>query len=254
MSNPRRKIPSTEKELLFAQVKGICPLCGKILLYKKKNWYGKYQIAHIYPLNPDLIESELLENEERLSNDSNSLDNLLPLCSDCHEEFDKPRTVEEYRQLYDIKKKLIEEEKIKGLYFKYTISEEILLIINSLSNQTENIPDKLEYTALRIDDKLRKDFSPILKKHIVNDVTDYYAYMKNIFKEIEKNNPGQFDLIANHIKSFYLDVKLKTDDQELIYNKMAEWIRTKAPSSSIDACKVIIAFFIQNCEVFEYVP
>jgi hypothetical protein len=87
----------------------------------------------------------------------------------------------------------------------------------------------------------------------MNDVIDYFSYIKNTLKDIDKNNPGRSDLMAIQIKAFYLATKPESDNQELIYNKMAEWLYTKTEQRSLDACKVIIAFFIQNCEVFEYV-
>jgi 5-methylcytosine-specific restriction endonuclease McrA len=254
LGKKREKTTPIEQSSLFVQVDALCPLCGKSLFYTKDNVLRKNcEIAHIYPLNPTLYESALLENEPRLSQNSNALDNLIPLCRDCHHSFDHPRTVEEYRRLYAIKRNLIEKEKIKKLYYNYTIGDEIISIINILSNQTDISTAKLEYDALRIDKKLRNNFSQILKKHITNDVVDYYQFIKNILAEVDKQTPGKFNLIAANIKSFYLSIKLETTDQEMIFNKMAEWLHGKTEQGSIDSCKAVIAFFIQNCEVFEYV-
>ncbi|WP_373557726.1 HNH endonuclease [Pseudomonas sp. URIL14HWK12:I7] len=64
---------------------------------KSKTSNKQYEIAHIYPLNPTPPEALLLANEFRLSADVDHLDNLIALCLLCHNEFDNPRTVKEYR-------------------------------------------------------------------------------------------------------------------------------------------------------------
>lgn len=254
MANSRKPITAVESELLFGQVGGICPICSTSLTYKKNGKpQKKYQIAHIYPLNPSTVESSLLSSEERLSEDVNSLDNLIPLCPNCHTRFDKPRTVDEYRTLFAVKNRYIQEQSIKTLYGNYTIEDEIREIIKSLTTQNlgENV-GQLEYTALHVDEKLTSGFDQILRKHIKDDVTQYYNYIKTQFYHVEKITPGKFDLIAGQIKTFYLNAKIESDDQVVVFNQIAEWLQARVGNCSLDACKVIVAFFVQNCEVFEH--
>lgn len=255
MSNDRRNFTNIERELLFAQVDGICPICATSLTYTKDTKVQKkYEIAHIYPLNPTKEEISLLKDEERLTDDVNSLDNLILLCTNCHTQFDKPRTIDEYRNLVAIKKHFINEQKLKKIYGDYKIEEEISNIINLLSSQELNEEiSELEYSAIKIDDKLNDEFDKILKKQIKNNVSQYYNYIKMEFLHIEKVTPGKFDLIAGQIKSFYLNAKLECDNQVSIFNKVAEWLQIRIGNCSLEACKVVVSFFIQNCEVFEYV-
>lgn len=255
MKLKHRSFLPTELEFLFGQVGGICPVCSAPLTYNKdRKLFKQYQIAHIYPLNPTPIEISLLENEEVLVDDVDSLDNLILLCPNCHTKFDKPRTVEEYRDLVAIKKRLIHSQKIRGLYSSYTIEDDIRSIIGILTTQgldIESIP--LEYSVIRVDDKLTSDFDQILRRHIKDDIINYYTYIKSQFRHIEEVTPGKFDLIAGQIKAFYLNAKMNSDDQVIIFNQISEWIQTRVGNCNLDACKVIVAFFIQNCEVFEYV-
>lgn len=257
MNNKRNQPGVNAQYLLFAQVNGICPLCAEPLLYSKagSTQYRKnYELAHIYPLNPSNEEEELLQNEPRLSQDVNDLDNFIPICLKCHNRFDNPRSVSEYRQLFTLKKKLIAEEQSKNMFSQYSITEEIQSIILALTqSDLDDSTEKLDFTALRIDQKLEKEFNPIIKRHIVSDVTDFYPLIRRLFTDIERNTPGKFDLIATNIHAFYLQLKVNTNTQETIYNEMAKWMQSKTPNASLDACKVVIAFFIQNCEVFENV-
>ena len=114
MEDNRRIFSDNEKMLLFNEVNGRCPICGGKLTHKKENKIIKtFEVAHIYPANPRPDEVELLKDEERLSNDVNSLDNVLAVCRICHKKFDTPRTVEEYRSWVRLKKTLIQQAKLK---------------------------------------------------------------------------------------------------------------------------------------------
>lgn len=250
MSNPRKKYSEAEERVLFNQVDGLCPLCSQKLHYKKQNkTHKKYEIAHIYPLNPTTTEVSLLNGEKRLAADVNDLDNVIPLCLDCHEQFDKPRTVEEYRQLYSIKERLIELEKLQNLYHSCDIEDELIDIINCLTSDLGEDISPLDYGVLKIDEKLKSEAHPLFKRRIRDDVSDYYVIIQQAFGALDKAS-SKFEIIAGQVRTFYLKAKSQTNDQEIIFNNMAEWLHIKTKCGSLESCKVIISFFVQNCEVF----
>jgi len=124
MSNPRKKYSNAQNVALLSQVSRVCPLCAEPLFYRKGGKsYKNYEIAHIYPLNPTPSEKILLEHEERLSNDVNDENNVIPLCEICHGRFDKPRTVEEYRMLFAVKKDLIDRSGQEAIWKRYAIED-----------------------------------------------------------------------------------------------------------------------------------
>ena len=78
MGDNRRIFSDNEKMVLFNEVDGRCPICGKPLTNTKNGQIIKmFEVAHIYPANPRPEEVELLKDEERLSKDVNSLDNVI---------------------------------------------------------------------------------------------------------------------------------------------------------------------------------
>lgn len=256
MGKERKDYTDNEKLVLTNQVNGICPLCLKELIYKKKQRiYSMYEVAHIYPCHPTEKEIELLKNEERLGNDPDDINNVIPLCFECHSKFDKPRTIEEYRYLLDLKKKAIKNQKIMAFFAKSDLTDEIAEIIDELQKGSwDKSPIPLNYNVLKIEQKLDFEFNWILKNQISNNILDYYLLIQQLFSNIDKNNPGTFDLISGQIKVFYLLLKREILDQETIFEKMSEWIFLKSQNKgSIYACKIIISYFIQNCEVFENV-
>lgn len=253
MNSKRKKWSEAEKLILYNQVGGICPMCQKPLYNMKEGKYYKaFQIAHIYPLNPSEEEQRMLFDEEKLfEKDCNELSNLIALCNNCHSYIDNPTTVEEYKKLVNLKKQLIKNQKISDLYSFYTIEEDILKVINCMVNGLNEIPEKIDYNQIKIDDKIQRE-NKILNYKIKEDVSYYYLFIRKCFVEIDKTDMT-FEIIAGQIKSFYKKISSITTDQNKIYDSIANWIFNKYKSGSIEAYKIIVSFFVQNCEVFENV-
>ncbi|EMI3505919.1 TPA: HNH endonuclease [Bacillus cereus] len=252
MSNARRNPTDNEAILLVNEVDNLCPLCSLTLMYEKKGQKKKrYEAAHIYPLNPTKEESETLKNEERLHEDVNHLNNFIALCRSCHKQFDHPRTVEEYRKLFSLKKSIIARNEMRDKYHDYQIETEIKRIIFKLvedSSEGNLVP--LETSALRLDEKANDTLTVLTKRKIRNDINDYYIYIREQFNQLDKEVPDSFELIASQVRTFYLKLKKTESSQKKIYDQLTEWLSKKTENSTEDACGIIISFFIQNCEVF----
>lgn len=248
----RRKFNETEKLILFNEVGGYCPICGKKLTYVKNNKIlRKFEVAHIYPANPRPDEFKLLQDEERLSEDVNSMDNVIAVCRDCHKIFDNPRTVEEYRKWVSLKKQLLNNAKIKDTYELFNIEEEITVILEKInSSDYEFEVVELSYKSLNIDQKVDTTLNYITKRTIKDDVVNYFNYIKNQFIEIDKKTPYKFETIATQIKAFYVKCKQVDTDQQRLYQTLVEWLDDKTDNYSRRACEIVIAYFIQDCEVF----
>lgn len=248
-----RKNPSdNEKQVLYDEVHGRCPICGKNLTHTKNNRiYKAFEVAHIYPLNPTPEEYELLKNEERLSSDVNDLENLIAVCESCHHKFDNPRTVEEYRSWVKLKRKLLQTNIIKDSYYLFHIEDEIGEVIkklNSISLDEDIVP--LSWESLKIDEKANETLPYILKRSIKDDVVNYFEYIRKNFIELDKLTSNKFSTVAAQIKSFYCKCMQISNNQEDIYYYIVDWLNKKTDNYSERACEIITAYFVQDCEVF----
>ncbi|WP_369404917.1 HNH endonuclease [Piscibacillus salipiscarius] len=119
----------------------------------------------MYPLNPTEEEKKLLKGEKKLHEDVNHLNNIIALCRDCHKEFDNPRTVEEYRELFSIKKNILSKNETRTKYHDHHIENEIKEVITTLvEGFGEGYSQQLEMNALRLDEKADKSLTPITKE------------------------------------------------------------------------------------------
>ena len=252
MNNSRKGLTENYDLLLFEEVDGVCPKCTQSLMTTKGiRKLKKFEKAHIYPLNPTTEEIELLKNEVRLSTDVNDIDNLIALCTPCHDYFDNPRTVEEYRKMVEIKQKLINERKSKEVWNDYPIEEQINEIISELSTLDDvDFENILELNPKDIDSKTNDTLKPITKRKIKKDVAQYFNFVKDKLKAVDSLTQTSSELIAQQIKTYYLKTSLINKNQEEVYYSLVQWLYKKTNSKSIEASAIIISFFIQNCEVF----
>nr|WP_258379970.1 ABC-three component system protein [Listeria ivanovii] len=242
---------SNMKLLLYNQVDGRCPFCGKNLHYVKNQIQTLFEVAHIYPANPKSYESELLKDVPRLSEDVNSIENLIVVCRDCHKKFDHPRTTEDYYRWYDLKKDLVLNDKAKSAFFDNNVNEEIIKVMDALLKiECESDLAQLRLSALKLDEKINSENSFIFKKKIRDQVVDYYLMVRDQFKELDTISPYQFEKIATQVKGCYLTLIETNENQEEVFSMLVVWLNEKTGKISQPACEIIISFFIQNCEVF----
>lgn len=256
MANNRKKYTENENIHLLSQTNGLCPLsCDKPLLRQKNGKkYKAYQLAHIYPLNPILEEVKLLENEERLSVDPNDEDNIIPLCNNCHSKFDNPRTVEEYRELLSIKKKLIDAEATKRLWQNYSIEQKIIEILDFLATDPED-PNQnggdIVFNPTIADEKFDRSVPPLDKRKIKANITNYFIIVKRKLALMDQETPGVPDLISSQVKVFYKKLMAEGSSKIDAYNSVVDWLKNKTRTSSREPVEIVVSFFVQNCEVLD---
>lgn len=233
---------------LLAEVNYECPLRYVKLVEEIKGIpKKKYEITQIFPedLPQDLTDKfEAVYAKPKNFDDSS---NLIALSTEASEDYLLKPTVEEYKNLYQIK--LLSSKKYKAINAinRIDLEEEIRIAIDGLISlkTSDNLPN-LEYEALRIDQKIN---DALLQNEVQNHVLQYYRYIESLFADMTDT----FDDIAGEVKlSSQKLEKAGLSQEEVIYN-LSEWIHNKAFAGNTKgkvACRIVVCFFIQNCEVF----
>ena len=235
------------------EVGGFCPICGKQLLVKKGSKINKqYQIAHIYPNSPNQHQKVELDGLERLGDTCEDFENKIALCKTCHGYYDDHTTKEEYLKILAIKKELLTINKIQEKLSAEEIEEELLLIMEQLSNATDREIEEvsLKYKGIKVANKIEEQYC-LLRRRVEFNVCTYYGFIKDNMKNLSEQKRLNFDLLAAEIRTAYLKSAGNTEDKIIIFNSMVSWMKRKITSASKEACEVMVSFFIQNCEVFD---
>lgn len=252
VGNNRKTFTEPFLNHLLDEVNSLCPICGISLLPQQGNTFKRiYEIAHIYPLNPNESQKRIIPQIEMLGTDINGFENLLAVCPRCHTEYDKYFSVDEYNKWKNIKLSSRSRRNIRKIFSTFNIEDDIVDVIQALSSfELENDLKKIDYNSLKIDQKLNSDIPYIIKRKVKDDVVDYFRFIQNQFFEISKYNSLSFDIIASQIKSFYIKCKQLGFTQVEIYNILSDWLDNKTQYKSKRACEIVIAFFIQDCEIY----
>ena len=233
---------------LLAEVNYECPLTHEKLVEEVKGIpKKKYEITQIFP---DDLPSELAATFNAVYPRPKNLDapeNLIALSQEASENYLMSPMVDEYKKLYEIKQVTSKQYKAINAINRIELEAEIRAAIEGLiSINPSDVLPQLEYAALRIDQKIS---DALLMNDVRNHVLQYYRYIETIFSEMT----DVFDDIAGEVKlSSQKLEKAGLSQEDVIYN-LTEWIHNKAFAGDTKgkmACRIVVCFFIQNCEVF----
>ena len=233
---------------LLAEVNYECPLTHEKLVEEVKGIpKKKYEITQIFP---DDLPSELAATFNTVYPRPKNLDapeNLIALSQEASENYLMSPMVDEYKKLYEIKQVTSKQYKAINAINRIELEAEIRAAIEGLiSINPSDVLPQLEYAALRIDQKIS---DALLMNDVRNHVLQYYRYIETIFSEMT----DVFDDIAGEVKlSSQKLEKAGLSQEDVIYN-LTEWIHNKAFAGDTKgkmACRIVVCFFIQNCEVF----
>lgn len=124
---------------------------------------------------------------------------------------------------------------------------EIVKELASLPPEKRKI--NLSYDPYRVDKKiLPENFSLI--KEIKQDVVENYVFIEDLFKNASQTNASFFDQFASEVKYVCDNMISQPHSQEIVFYEMVKWLKNRVSCKSDIACRKIISFFVQNCEVF----
>lgn len=256
MSASRDQYSPFEHSLLFEESGGICPKCDISLSIKKKGSskpYKKYELAHIYPLNATSNQKLALLHVQVPSN-LNALSNLIALCPSCHTVYDKDFKIEEYNEILAIKAEQAHATTIKNSFEKHNIAVEIFKVIDAIANELHDYVNdsEIKYDPKTIENKIGNGMRAVKKRAIKQNVTDYFYQIRGYLHQLEiANQHIVVKKIQSQIHTFYLEMcQISPNSKEKIFDGIVSWLHSKSKISN-DACIVLTAFFVQNCEVFD---
>jgi len=236
---------------LLAEAGYECPLCHDSLVKQVKNTvFKKYRIVNIYPEDITGHEDEFCDIAVPRRVDTQG--NKIILCEKHAEEYLVEPTREEHKKLKAIKEQMVANYSMRVDVNDMRLEDDIQIVLNGLmSDFNESVLVELSMDALRIDQKIKPE-NHMLKNDEITRVLKYYNYINDIFSSMDRDGTGDFDLIASEVNTTYKKLDSGQLTQEEIVDQLAEWIRNKAQvgSNFLRACHIIVAYFIQNCEVF----
>lgn len=233
---------------LLAEVNFLCPITHEPLVENiKGKSIKRYTITQIFPEDLSPKKEREFKRLFKKPTDLSSNENLIALSERSAEKYLLDPSIEEFQALMEIKKELSANYIANLEVNKVDLEEDIRVVLSALMELKDTSElEELEYDVLRVEEKIPDDI--ILRNDIQTRVVLYYRYIESVFSESDVD----FTQIASDIKKCAKKFeKQGMNQKDLVYN-LARWIRQKT-HLGVDgtlACNVVVAFFVQNCEVF----
>lgn len=130
------------------------------------------------------------------------------------------------------------------------LEQEIADVVKRVCSLHEDEIGSLNYTPVILTKKFAAN-ELLLKNRIEMNVTNYYPYIRDCFKELEGINNFRLTALSLQIKSCFIKMEGISDNKSDIFDQLVDWVMSKTLSTSRDACEAVVSFFVQNCEVFQ---
>lgn len=155
-------------------------------------------------------------------------------------------------KLREVRKRRIEATALQDLALDAQLGPAISDVIETLGERIKsgNVPD-LTMDAVRVTDKIRPEFYELAGRIRIH-VLQWYRIIEQEFRALEGiRGRSRFNAIAGQVADFYDQTSQHTDDQQAIFDQVADWIHTNSDSMNLSASVIVTCFFVQNCEVFD---
>lgn len=215
----------------------MCPKCGKPFFKRVK---GKTINAF-----------EIVDLSDK--DETPSIANKIMLCSDCAELYLAMPSERERGELIRLKDAISQTQKAIEAVSEIGLLEDIAEIVQALID-IEGDLEELSLNALRVDKKFLPE-NAMAQNEIRAYALSYFRYIESLFSDASRFKSDVHEIVASQIKLAWLELDRSGLSQPEIIEQLTEWIRLRAgaPKSQANACKALVAYFIQDCEVFREV-
>ena len=213
------------RHALYEEADGVCPITGNKLKISGENAFKIVKIDKTLPIN---------------------FDNTIAISPNASPTYFYKNSDRHRKELTLVKDNYFERNRIKTLLDSSIYSWKLKAIIDKIENNPSILNVSLRLKPLKIKDKIDK--TSLIYSKINPLITDYYLYIKDLFKNRDGNG-FNFEELCKTIRDNYLKLKKENLKQERIFDLLVEDLSLKTQEELLP-CEIVISFFVQNCEVF----
>lgn len=186
--------------------------------------------------------------------DYHGSENMAVVHLECRIDYEQSFSIERCANLMANKIKAKQRYKAQLAMDEIAIEGDLRNLLDSLDSLIDPADvEQLRYRPIKVKDKINPE-SHILKSEIANLVNSYYGFIQSELRA--RDSEGEFDAesLGMSMRRCYKELQKIGENQDHIYDAMARWVSDSTGCENHSACRVLIAFFVQNCEVFDEIP
>lgn len=186
-------------------------------------------------------------------NDLKDINNKICTCDICASNYLYRQDVETYDKLFRYKYRIMRHYDIKEVTSDTSLDNKITQILSNIkeSDIEQDSFKLLRMKPLNVVNKIYPE-NRLLISSINNDNEIYFNYIKEKLSQLSAYMLS-FRKVAAQVKTCFLSLLEKSNDQDEIYNSIVQWILDSQllDESFRAAAHIIVSFFVQDCEVFD---
>jgi len=229
-----------------------CSLCGSSIEVKKtKTTAYKYGITNIFPegLSPSLKTNFIAIGKEPF--DYNHRSNKICCCTACADDYESTPTTDKFIKLLNKKDFYNKVAVANSSLERAKLDDQLSTVLSKLRN-IHSYDEIADFRKIPLELKEKINGNEPLRLSIQSDVEDYYNYLRNELSNLDDVG-SEFKIIASQFQITYEKLTQVMTDQEEIYNRIIKWVLDEMGLTDkyTTAVRIIVSFFVQNCEVFD---
>ena len=239
-----------DESIFLVETSNHCCLCGnsKELSFIDKDGIPRkrFRLTKIFPDHlPDETPFAAIKAKP---SDLNSYENNIALCHEhAFEYLDNPTTTT-YERLLKEKAKMIKYTKAREELASVDVTKEIEDVLNYLLLLREPASVDLSLDPKVVETKMRE--SSIIVIDSIKDLnTKYFKGIDKFLSKFEAKSTDGSTVLGMKIKTMSMELVRNGFTPEEVFDELSKQIKDKTHCSTDLVCKIIIAYFIQHCEV-----
>lgn len=248
----KSKIDASDLEFVIESEQK-CSICGtSIKVNKNKKTAYKYAIIKIFPEGLNKTKKadfvSIAGKEPTVYDDRH---NKICCCCNCADEYECTPTTDTFIKLLKKKEVYLDKEKSNSVLEKANLNDELELILENLYN-IKNYSELANFRKIPLELKEKIKDNELLSQTIKADVNSYYHYIRKKLSDLDDVG-RKFKVIGSQFQICYCELAGVISNQEEIYYRIVNWVldELKLSNSYNTAARIIVSFFVQNCEVFD---
>lgn len=178
-------------------------------------------------------------------------DNLIAMCSGCAKKYKLAADPAKIRRMKEIKKHFTDIADRQEIVSQQKIVEDVRRVLTKIPDLPYPQGINLNYEPALLKQKISPD-SPDLLAQIKVWVNLYYPDVHDTLQELNREGKQRFEPFCHQVRLNYLNLNEKGYSQRQIYEALIKWLQD-ATNEDSHACEIVIAYFVQKCEVFDVI-
>lgn len=241
----------TSENYLLEECEWRCPLCNDRLIKRSKDTpLRRYRKVDIIPDDLQSIMRQVCDEEHIPFPVKGSLDNMALLCLDHAEDYAINPSISKCLELLRRKEEMKIRYDLMCSIDELDIDKDIEELLDSLDTLIlANADTDSRMNPLDVTQKIEPN-NALLKRDIDRYVIDYFLLLKTRISEMTGEQSLNFKKLSASVRMCYEEFAARGFDQYEVYSGMSQWMAKRTGCKHL-ACQVLIAFFVQMCEVFD---